>query len=72
MNPYYFMCMGSVRGRCKHKHRTIAGANRCLRRDKMGCAMQGGYSDRILYKVEILSDSATMAYPVHQSDDDKE
>lgn len=37
---------GSVRGRCPHEHRTIAGALSCLERDRSGCRSQGGYSDR--------------------------
>lgn len=37
---------GSVRGDCGHRHRTLTGAVRCLRDDQVGCARQGGCSDR--------------------------
>jgi hypothetical protein len=41
-----YTCIGSVRGSCGHKHRTLEGAAACLRRDVQGCVQQGGYSDR--------------------------
>ncbi len=41
-----YICIGSVRGSCGHKHRTLSGAAACLRRDRVGCKKQGGYSDR--------------------------
>ena len=44
----YFMCWGPIRGACGHKHRTLAAAERCLERDRRGCATQGGYSDRTI------------------------
>lgn len=37
---------GSVRGDCGHVHGTREAAQRCLERDRRGCAEQGGYSDR--------------------------
>jgi len=37
---------GSVRGRCRHRHRTIRTAYLCRLRDQRGCETQGGYSDR--------------------------
>lgn len=42
---------GAVRGACGHRHRTLAGAERCLARDQAGCATQGGYSDRSIYRM---------------------
>lgn len=44
-----YHCQGSVRGRCAHAHRTLAGALRCLHADQAGCREQGGYSDRAVY-----------------------
>jgi hypothetical protein len=43
---------GNVRGNCGHRHRTLDGAIRCLRRDHRGCVSQGGYSDRYIYRVD--------------------
>jgi hypothetical protein len=37
---------GPVRGTCRHTHRTLRGALRCLVADQDGCHRQGGYSDR--------------------------
>lgn len=37
---------GSVRGSCGHRHRSIRMAYLCLCADRLGCRMQGGYSDR--------------------------
>lgn len=50
----YYTCGTSrdVRGNCGHKHRTLSGAVRCNDRDQMGCASQGGYSDRSIIAVE--------------------
>ena len=45
----HYRCVGDVRGWCGHRHRTIDGALRCLRRDQSGCHSQGGYSDRAIY-----------------------
>lgn len=43
---------GSVRGTCGHKHKSIAAARKCLEEDQKGCASQGGYSDREIYREE--------------------
>jgi hypothetical protein len=48
----YYVTIGSVRGECGHRHKTLAAAQRCLERDMEGCAMQGGYSDRRVVAVE--------------------
>lgn len=41
-----YIASGSVRGDCGHRHSTISGAVRCCHADSVGCARQGGYSDR--------------------------
>ncbi len=50
MNRY--TCIGSVRGCCGHKHRSLKTAARCLDRDIKGCRKQGGYSDRYVRFVD--------------------
>lgn len=47
-----FTLIGQVRGSCGHKHLTFEDAARCEHDDEVGCEMQGGYSDRVLYAVE--------------------
>ena len=46
-----YVCKGSVRGCCGHKHRTISGGVSCLKRDQSACRSQGGYSDRSIYRL---------------------
>ena len=43
---------GSVRGSCRHAHRTIAGAVACMMQDRRDCNSLGGgcYSDREVIK----------------------
>jgi hypothetical protein len=43
---------GSVRGQCGHLHETTTLADRCLARDRAGCAIQGGYSDRQIARID--------------------
>lgn len=43
---------GSVRGCCGHRHATREAAEKCLARDRAGCASQGGYSDRSVVEVD--------------------
>lgn len=56
-----YEAVGGVRGSCGHKHRTIAAAEMCRRRDSNACASLGGgaYSDREVRRVdgEPLSDA---------------
>ena len=40
---------GKIRGECGHTHRTLRAALDCTERDRRGCRMQGGYSDRYVY-----------------------
>ena len=47
-----FFVFANQHGDCGHKHRTISGACRCEDRHHKGCKMQGGYSDRGLYRVD--------------------
>lgn len=47
----YYTTDGSVRGECGHRHRTAEAAEACARRDQIGCASVGGYSDRYVYAV---------------------
>ena len=43
---------GAVRGYCGHNHQNRTTALACLRRDREGCAAQGGYSDRGVYAID--------------------
>lgn len=43
---------GEIRGCCGHAHRTFDAAIACIKRDDVGCASQGGYSDRHLRLIE--------------------
>ena len=52
-----YTTMGSVRGCCGHKHRTIEAAKRCIDRDHAGCVRQGGYSDRTV----VYSDGSELS-----------
>jgi hypothetical protein len=45
-----YTCEGDVRGCCGVTHRTMTGAVRCLEADQAGCASQGSYSDRAIYR----------------------
>lgn len=47
-----YTCWGSVRGGCGHAHRTLAGAEKCLRHDQQRCRQQGGYSDRAIRVID--------------------
>jgi len=47
-----YRTQGSVRGRCGHNHRTLSGAVRCLKQDRKGCAVAGGYSDRDIVRID--------------------
>ena len=49
---YEYTTTGAVRGDCGHGHRTLETAERCLSRDRAGCARQGGYSDRRIVLTE--------------------
>ena len=55
---YSYYTSGNVRGRCPHKHRSADSAEACRARDAEGCASQGGYSDREVYR----SDGALMVW----------
>ncbi len=41
-----YVNVGNVRGSCGHRHWSLAAAQKCLRRDVVGCRQQGGFSDR--------------------------
>lgn len=56
----YYTTSGSVRGSCGHRHRTVAAATKCMRRDHEGCVSQGGYSDRIILFVHVDGQSRTL------------
>lgn len=47
----YYRNFGDVRGECPHRHRTLTGAMRCNVQDQRGCASQGGYTDRMIYRI---------------------
>lgn len=48
----HFTTRGEIRGQCPHKHKTRAGAQRCLDADSAGCRQQGGYSDREIVVID--------------------
>ena len=54
MTTIHYTATGSVRGECGHRHRSVAAAVACARRDNAGCArsVRGGYSDRTVLAVE--------------------
>ena len=43
---------GGIRGGCGHKHRSVVTAYRCLCEDSDGCARHGGYSDRMVTRLD--------------------
>lgn len=63
LRPYY-VCAGSVRGECGHRHATASGALRCLLADQAGCERQRGYSDR-----DIVARNGAPAVVVEQDED---
>ena len=44
-----YICIGSVRGDCGHRHRSIEAARECCDRDRRACELQGAYSDCRVY-----------------------
>lgn len=50
-----YTTIGSVRGCCDHKHRSLLTAMKCIGRDHDGCAKQGGYSDRYIVHLDGTS-----------------
>lgn len=56
----HYTTKGSVRGPCGHKHTGIRTARECLDRDMRGCASQGGYSDRRVYRVKQDSEELVL------------
>lgn len=48
----HYECVGPVRGRCGHRHRTLHAAQQCHDRDSSGCQQAGGYSDRSIVLVD--------------------
>lgn len=65
----HFSNIGSIRGCCGHKHRSLKSATKCLKDDQQDCEKQGGYSDRltkIIEKGEVKELSANeYAYQDH-------
>lgn len=51
MATTYYTTHGDIRRGCGHKHRTLGAAQECLLHDKRGCAVQGGYSDRVVAEI---------------------
>lgn len=43
---------GAVRGCCGHRHRSLRAAARCCYRDLLDCERQGGYSDRMVERLD--------------------
>ena len=65
-----YTTIGSVRGCCGHKHRTIKAAVDCIKRDQSGCAIQGGYSDRDVRRsggAELSDSEQELVHYLHYS-----
>jgi len=58
----HYTCFGEVRGECGTKHRSVATAARCCRKDMYGCNRQGGYSDRFPER----RDDDNVPYPLNE------
>lgn len=61
MSAPRYRASGSVRGDCKHAHRTISGALDCVMRDRKRCAALGGgsYSDRSVMRIHPVAADAS-------------
>ena len=46
-----YVCIGSVRGWCGHRHQLVETAMKCVERDRSRCGSHGGYSDRYVYRL---------------------
>jgi len=66
-NPTY-TCIGSVRGRCGHRHESLGEALDCLEADQHDCRQLGGgaYSDRHI----VHSDGSLLSDDEHRLLDD--
>ena len=53
---------GAVRGCCEHAHKTVRAAAECIAHDRVECAKQGGYTDRLIR--ECLSRADIVSYDV--------
>ena len=52
-NPAHgYTTYGPVRGSCRHQHRTLWAATRCVAADRASCRRQSGYSDRAESRVD--------------------
>lgn len=51
--PKRYVTWGSVRGKCKHRHRSLRAALDCMDRDHAACRRQFGYSDRAVYRDDL-------------------
>lgn len=47
-----FATWGPVRGSCGHLHQTQETAERCADADRRACHIHGGYSDRVVRRIE--------------------
>ena len=47
-----YHAIGSVRGSCGHRHRSLRTACKCLRKDELDCESVGGYSDRHIERTD--------------------
>ena len=66
-----YIASGQVRGACGHRHRTLAGAARCLERDLRLCRRTDGgtYSDRTVLAVTTYPGGAWREVPLwHDSE----
>lgn len=51
-----YVCIGSVREWCGHRHTSVRTAMNCIRKDRARCKDQGGYSDRLVYHLSDVRD----------------
>ena len=59
-----YVCIGSVRGWCGHRHTSVRTAMECIERDGSGCGSQGGYSDRNVYRLsDVREEGDTVWLP---------
>ena len=45
-----YVCIGKISGNCGHRHIKLHRAAECVKRDRIGCQNQGGYSDRYVFE----------------------
>ena len=52
MSTHFTLLSSDKTPRCSHHHRTAHAAGKCLRRHRIGCRNQGGFSDAFVAKFD--------------------